>query len=115
MNSAGREKAVPNVTPEQRQRASLAIRARMNETGATVPSLAKKAGIDQATIRSLLSAQRWPRKATLVRLNKALGWPEGEINRRAELRPELQEFTSVELIAELYRRARAKEQMSRAG
>ena len=88
---------------------------RMNEMSVTVPKLAKSAGIDGGTIRSLLAGKRWPVRSTLQRLDRALGWSDGEITRRAQLRPELYEFEAIELLAELYRRAREGELIQRAG
>jgi len=98
------------MTPEQRQRASLAVRARMNELRLTVPELAARAGIDPGTARALLAGDRWPHTSTRRQLDQALGWKPGELVRRAEARPELSEFTSLELLRELYRREQRIEQ-----
>ena len=109
MHSSGTSQRRPmyKPLPEGRRRASIAIRMRMNELSVTVPKLARVAGIDQSTVRSLLSGTRWPVRSTLSQLEPALGWPVGEITRIAEGRPELAEFTALELLAELLRRAQA--------
>jgi transcriptional regulator with XRE-family HTH domain len=101
-------------TAEQRRRASRAVRERMNDLGLTVPKLARAAGVDQSTIRALLACQRWPRAATRQAINHALGWPMGELGRRAASPPDLRDFSITELLAELCRRAELKEQMRQA-
>jgi transcriptional regulator with XRE-family HTH domain len=101
-------------TAEQRRRGSRAVRERMNDLGLTVPKLAKDAGVNQSTIRALLAAQRWPRAATRQAINHALGWPMGELARRAASTPDLRDFSTSDLLAELCRRAERGEQMPRA-
>lgn len=91
-------------TPEQRQRASLAVRARMNDLNLTVRELAARAGLDRTTILALLDGSRWPRPSTRLRITNALDWPVGEISSRATYRPELREFATTEILAELGRR-----------
>ncbi len=94
------------MTPEQRQRASLAVRARMNELSLTVPKLASVAGVSQATVRALLDGSRWPRDATRQQIARGLRWPPGELARRADSKPELSEFTTLELLLEVCHRLR---------
>lgn len=89
------------MTYEQRQRASLAVRARMNERRLTVATLADQAGVDQKTIRAFLAGDRWPRAASRQQMARALGWPPGEIARRAGSRPELEAFSTLELLDEI--------------
>jgi hypothetical protein len=92
---------------EQRMWASLAVRIKMNDMRLTVPVLAKMAGVDETTIRALLAGSRWPRSETRDRITDALGWPVGELERRASVRPDLLAFTTLELLRELYRREQA--------
>ena len=77
----------------------------MNELRVSVATLARQAQIDETTIRALLSGSRWPRTSSSERLERALGWPPGALLRRARVRPELREFKSSELLAELSVRA----------
>ena len=106
---------MPTVNPEQRQRASLAVRARMNHLQLTVPELARRAGVDPDTVQTLLSGKRWPRATTRNQICQALDWPLGEIARRAVARPELSEFTLSELADEVCRRIKAQEREAASG
>lgn len=94
----------------QRQRAGLAVRVQMNERGLTVVKLAEEAGVAEGTIRALLSGERWPRPASRVQIARALGWPDGEIRRRASRQAQLESFTVDELLSEISRRFRALEE-----
>lgn len=44
----------------------------------------RDAGIDPKTLRSFLSAERWPSAKTLQGIERALGWPLGRIEDLAE-------------------------------
>ena len=64
-------------------RAARAVSRRIDELGLTVPKAARIAGVHPNTLRRFLHAEHWPKRDTLERVNKALGWPIGEIGRRA--------------------------------
>lgn len=81
----------------------------MNESGLTVPQLAEEARVAEGTIRALLSGERWPRAASRRQIARALGWPPGEIARRADRQTQLEAFSVDELLAEISRRFRALE------
>lgn len=96
------------MTPEQRKRAGQAVAERLDQLGMTVPQLAAAAQVHPSTIRALLHGARWPADRTRDRLTAALQWPRGEIARRAVQDSEpLSRFTALDLLEELYRRARA--------
>lgn len=83
----------------------------MNDLGLTVPKLAKAAGVDETTIRALLGCQRWPRPDTRHRINRALGWPLGELGRRSTGPPDLSEYPTLVLLEEVCRRLEEAEHM----
>jgi hypothetical protein len=74
--------------------------------------LARRAHVDGKTLRTLISGERWPTGAVRGRLESALDWPPGEIERRAlggTAVNELARFSELELIGELLRRAGVRE------
>lgn len=71
-----------------RQRAARAVTARRGELGMTQQELAGAAGVDIKTIGNLESRGRWPIARTRARIEKALGWPVGELERLASEEPE---------------------------
>lgn len=93
------------MTPEERARAGAAIAERMTELGLTVRTLADKADVSQPTVRYLLRGERWPYQETRAKLNDALDWPPGEIQRRALV--SLENFTIVELLTEVLKRVQS--------
>lgn len=101
------------VTHGDRVRAGLAVAARMAERGLDQSSLARRAKLDRKTVGALLSGQRWPRMPTRARIERALGWPLGTIERRAGDREpvisSLAEFSDLDLLNELCRRASQRE------
>lgn len=66
-----------------RQRAARAVTARYGELGLTQQELADMAAVDIKTIGNLVKRGRWPIARTRTRIEKALGWPPGEMERIA--------------------------------
>lgn len=66
-----------------RQQAARAVIARRGELGMTQQELADAAEIDIKTIGNLESRGRWPIAKNRARIEKALGWPQGELARLA--------------------------------
>lgn len=66
-----------------RHRAARAAAARRGELGMTQQELAGAAGVDTKTIWSLETGGRWPIARTRARIEKALSWPQGELDRIA--------------------------------
>ena len=66
-------------------RAARKVVARRGELDMTQDELAKRAGIDPTTVRNLERREgpRWPIARTRARIEKALLWPNGEIERLA--------------------------------
>lgn len=64
-----------------RRRAATAAMARMGELGLTQQELAERADVDPKTVGDLLRARRWPIARTRARVEKALGWEAGELDR----------------------------------
>jgi transcriptional regulator with XRE-family HTH domain len=71
-----------------RQRAARAVAARRGEQGMTQQELADAAGVDSKTIYNLESGGRWPIARNRALIEKALGWPLGEMERVASAEPE---------------------------
>ena len=71
-------------TMNGRQRAARTVAARRGELGLTQQELADAAGVDSKTIYNLESRGRWPIARTRARMEKALGWPVGEMEHIAE-------------------------------
>lgn len=71
------------MTPEQRKRAGAAVAARIREMHWTVRKVATDAGVGEATLRRLMAGRTWPQQHTRDRIGSAIGWPPGEIARRA--------------------------------
>lgn len=94
------------MTPEQRRRAGDAVAQRITEMRSSIPAVARKAGVDPTTVRSLVRGARWPNTSSRLRIADALEWPPGEIARRALVDvSDLAAYTTGELLAELTRRA----------
>ena len=70
------------------RRAARAVAARRGQLDMTQQQLADAAGIDIKTIGNLERRGRWPIARTRARIERALGWPPGEMQRIAESRPE---------------------------
>lgn len=71
-----------------RQRAARAVTARRGQLGLTQQELADAAGVDIKTIGNLESRGRWPIARTRARIENALGWQAGEMQRISETAPE---------------------------
>lgn len=69
--SAGRQQAIELVRTEM-------VRRSTNPT-----ELARDAGLGTNTVADLVNGKRWPRAATLGKLEAHLGWPAGRIDRVA--------------------------------
>lgn len=92
-----------------RKRAGAAVRDRLAARELTITDASQKAGIGARTLGALIAGERWPTAETRRRLEDALGWPEGELVRRARgERPSLSAYTNLELLAELMQREREK-------
>lgn len=66
----------------RRQRAAAAFIARRGELGLSQEELAKRADVAYRTVQNFEHGV-WPNPVTRARLEKALGWPPGEIHRLA--------------------------------
>lgn len=92
MNSPGRRHAGERV---QLARAQL---------GLSQAELADKAGVNATTLSFLETGRRWPRLSSQIGITKALGWPDGELERIArsyapEQEPEAAASVTVLLAA----------------
>jgi hypothetical protein len=86
--------------------------ARMTERRMIPAVLQRRANVDAKTLRSLMNGDRWPTSAVRGRIESALSWPTGEIERRAQNEiavNDLARFSELELLAELLRRAGVRE------
>lgn len=102
------------MTPEQRRRAGLAVTERIESMSATPSAVARSAGISPNTLLALAHGKRWPSDEIQGRIESKLGWPGGEILRRAAGfgAKALCSFSDEDLLTELLRRA-AKRQRTR--
>ena len=92
----------------------------MEELRIRPSDIRKRVGVDSKTLRSLIDGSRAASYATRWRVEEALDWPPGEIERLARggeptpappSNPSLRDFSNEELIAELaYRLGRAANQ-----
>lgn len=74
-----------------RQRAAMAVEARRGALGMSRDELASAAQVDPKTVYNLEKNGRWPIARSRSRIEAALGWPSGEMERIAsapEGRPE---------------------------
>lgn len=103
------------VTPSERMRAGRAVEVRMAERLLTRSIVARRAQVDPKTLAALITGERWPRVGTRARIERALGWPAGEIDRRARnglSASDLARFSELDLLAELQRRAEERVQIT---
>ena len=68
---------------QTRDEARQAVRDAMSAAGLTNSDLARAARVDIGTVNDFLSGSRWPRLTTLGKLDEALGWEVGSIDRTA--------------------------------
>lgn len=95
-----------------RRRAATAVTARMGDLGMTQQELAERASVDPKTVGDLIRSRRWPIARTRARIEKALGWPAGELARISTtedeppqlLSPRARRVLREELSDEDYRR-----------
>lgn len=75
---------------EETSAAGRAIRDRLKQLGMTEPDLIRQAPIDADTLASLRRGQRKPVAKTRQKLDRALNWPDGTLDRilRGEIDPE---------------------------
>lgn len=66
-----------------RQRAAQAAEARRGELGLDREELAAAAGIDPKTVYNMERRGKWPIAVTRAKIEGALGWPSGEMERIA--------------------------------
>lgn len=92
-----------------RQRAARAVAARRGELQMTQQELASVAGVDIKTIGNLESRGRWPIARTRARIEKALHWPVGQMERIASEDAEEPKPPTVrpEILREMYADIRA--------
>ena len=69
------------------QRAARALETRRGELRLTQQQLADAAGVDVKTVGSLEKRGRWPIARTRAALERAVGWPPGELKRIADEEP----------------------------
>ena len=65
-----------HITPEQRQRAGRAVAGRIAEMRSTPAAVARAAGVDPKTVRSLINGTHWPCDETQSRVEAVLRWRE---------------------------------------
>ena len=70
--------------PVDRRRAARQVIVRRGELGLSQPALAEAAGVDPKTIWNLESGERWPIAKNRTKIERALGWAEGDLARIAE-------------------------------
>ena len=90
----------------ERQRAALILATRMRDLGLTPTTLARRSGVDPTTIRAILRGDRTPSLRVKAAVAPVLGWPVGELARRAERVELLATLSNRELLGELCRRHR---------
>lgn len=76
-----------------RERARAAVSAALAEKQWSVSDLARRAGIDHGTAADFVAGDRWPIHKTQGRIEDALGWSPGTIDRlthEAEPMPEME-------------------------
>lgn len=66
---------------EGHQRAADYVKARRGALHLTQDALAAKAGVDPKTVWNLESVERWPQATTRAKLEAALGWTEGDLQK----------------------------------
>ena len=96
-------------TPEGRAAARRTVMGEMSARGWNPAHLADTAGIDYGTVGDFLNGKRWPKLATLGRIDTALGWTPGTLAALGEElspapTPTVHALPSGELVAELARR-----------
>lgn len=57
-----------------------AVRRAMAEQGLNNADITRATKLDKSTVGDFLGGERWPRPATLVRIDEALGWSPGTID-----------------------------------
>jgi DNA-binding XRE family transcriptional regulator len=82
-----------------RQRAARAVAARRGELRMTQRELGAAAGVDTKTIGNLEKRGVWPIARTRAPIEKALGWPVGEMERIAAQEEEKQPVIPPALLA----------------
>lgn len=100
------------MTPEERRRAGQAVRDRMVELDMNATEVQLAAGIDNKTLGSVLDGTRRPNTKTLGKIERALQWKPGEIERRGRMQPgtdPIEAASETRLLAELLRRAALRE------
>lgn len=65
---------------DNQTRAREAVRRAMAEKGLNNADITRATKLDKSTVGDFLSGERWPRPATLVRFDEALGWDAGTID-----------------------------------
>ncbi|WP_454044384.1 helix-turn-helix domain-containing protein [Cellulosimicrobium sp. Marseille-Q8652] len=66
-----------------RQTAIEMVRVAMSERGLTAASLSRDTGVHVDTIRDFVNGKRWPRAASLRKIEDNFGWATGYIDRVA--------------------------------
>lgn len=66
---------------DTREAARQAVRDALATANRSNAQLARDAGVDVGTINDFTAGLRWPRLNTLMKLDKALGWSVGTIDR----------------------------------
>lgn len=78
-----------------------AVERRMRELGMTKTTLARAADVDRATIAKLLSRTAWTiRPANLGKIERALDWPVGTIERLGDHRPPADQPLDLDAIVD---------------
>jgi hypothetical protein len=90
------EAAAMATAVDGRERARAAVSAALASKQWSVSDLARRAGIDHGTAADFVSGERWPIHKTQGRIEEALGWEAGAIDRlmHDESGPEIPEMTT---------------------
>lgn len=91
---------------DTREQARDAVRTAMGQQGLSIAAVTRATNLDKATIGDFLAGDRWPRPASLTKLDEALGWAPGTIDRisrgiETDVRPTNDDPTGVLLDIDL--------------
>lgn len=92
-----------------REAAGRAVLRQMSRQKLSRTDVIRASGVDNKTLQALLEGQRWPQVLTRARIEEAIGWQPGDIERAArgelaeasEETRRAQHLSDAELIAEL--------------
>lgn len=104
------------VNDAQRRRAGRAVDNRIKAMQRTRAGVARAAGIDVKTLRSIIRGERWPSDDAQARLEAVLRWRDGEMTVQAvhsDHAGTLAALSDLDLANELTRRIRDRDRQAR--